>query len=968
MSVKNKLQYIIILITIIFSNQQTVGQNREWSILEAFEIPGKASGLAFDGTYIYSGIYDVNGDEVYQIDPSDGSSELLFSNPDLEDCFGLTWDGSSLWTIVHPSGSSNPAYAQQMFLNGTFGNQITLPDHYMSGIAYDDGDFWVATYYPDPGMVYKVNNQGAILSQFVPPDNQPWDICIEHDHLWLVQYWEPYMIYKMDFSGNVLENHPSESQRPAGIVFDGLYLWYTDGPLSSPSTLYKIDLGGVGTPEINVPVTEYDYGTVTVGDSAVWYAIIQNIGNADLAVNMVAIPNAAPIFSWSVFPQIIPPNEFIEVDLIYKPQEPFPLNTVVTVHSSDPVNPEVEIILIGEGVESGPTIVVPEDYHDYQDVRMNAYTRWYLEIENIGNEPLLIFDVISDDEHFYIDENFAFPYEVPVLGSAEIGIWFHPEEAINYQATISVSNNDANNDPYLVQLLGEGIDQLYPMGDILWEHLIQTSFDNSPKAISSIQDITGDGIDDVIVCSEDDYVRCFNGNSSGIADEIWGRAIYGGDVYSQQGLTISDDINNDGYQDVIVGTAWADRSIIAFSGKNGDIIWKHDTHEYGGGGWVFQVDVSYDYNDDGMPDVLAAVADDVDHTGPRRIYCLDAYTGEPEWECFTGGTNFSVIGIADATGDGKADVIAGSKSTDETEGLVYGINGETGVIFWSYVTIEQAIYAVEQLDDVNGDGIKDVIAGDFWGNYYLLDATNGDYLEGGFVGTHIINRFEKLDDVSGDGHPDILFAYSGTSGIVIDGISGGIVWQQPLADQSSNVTRIDDITGDGINDVIIGTMYVDNYCYFLDGTDGSEKYSASTGSPVDAISSIPDITGDGTMEVVAGLRNGKLICYSGGVFSGVSVEDYQLDENFIHVDCYPNPFNGLTTFDFDLVSDSKVSLEIFDINGKRIVTLLNSQLKKGPHTLSWEGKSENNVDVVPGMYIYELRINDKYVRDKLLRK
>jgi len=109
----------------------------------------------------------------------------------------------------------------------------------MSGIAYDGGDFWVGTYYPDPGTIYKVDNTGGIISQFIPPADQIWDICTHDNDLWMVDY-NANMIYKTDQSGTLLESHPCENIKPSGIVYDGTYLWYVDGPPSSPSKLYKL--------------------------------------------------------------------------------------------------------------------------------------------------------------------------------------------------------------------------------------------------------------------------------------------------------------------------------------------------------------------------------------------------------------------------------------------------------------------------------------------------------------------------------------------------------------------------------------------------------------------------------------------------------------------------------------------------------------------------------------------------------
>jgi hypothetical protein len=76
------------------------------------------------------------------------------------------------------------------------------------------------------------------------------------------------MIYKTDMIGNILESHTSENIQPSGIVYDGQYLWYVDGGATT-SKIYKVDLGGSGTPQIEVPVTNYNFGIVAIGYTAV---------------------------------------------------------------------------------------------------------------------------------------------------------------------------------------------------------------------------------------------------------------------------------------------------------------------------------------------------------------------------------------------------------------------------------------------------------------------------------------------------------------------------------------------------------------------------------------------------------------------------------------------------------------------------------------------------------------------------
>ena len=93
------------------------------------------------------------------------------------------------------------------------------------------------------------------------------------------------------------------------------------------------------------------------------------------------------------------------------------------------------------------------------------------------------------------------------------------------------------------------------------------------------------------------------------------------------------------------------------------------------------------------------------------------------------------MGAADFTGDGLPDALAGSSNNNESEGKVYGIDGSDGSVVWTYTTSGTSVWALESLDDINGDDIKDLIAGDFGGNYYLLDAVDGSMENSGSAGS-----------------------------------------------------------------------------------------------------------------------------------------------------------------------------------------------------------------------------------------
>jgi len=841
-------------------------ESRAWSIVATYSVIENASGLAYDGTYLYFGIYGANGQEVYRFDPSDGSYSFLFDGPQ-EDAFGMTYDGTYLWVTDHPGSSSTPAVAMQLDWDGSILSQFDLPTHYMSGIAYDNGDFWVAAYYPDPATIYKVDNTGSVIKSFTAPDDQPWDLCLQDGYLWMADYWGD-ALYKIDTAtGSMLESHNSESTDPAGIVWDGAFLWYCDNGQSGVDYIYKIDLSGAGTPVINVPVDEHDYGTVTIGESDSWLCTVENIGTAGLQLDSVTFTGSGDFSCTDAFPIAVDTSSQTDLTLVFEPISSGPKNDTAIIHSTDPVHPMTEVVLIGSGAYPGPDINVVDNTHDYGTVRTGAYTRWIMEIENTGDDILTINSISPDDINFIIDDRITFPFDIGVLASVEVGVWFSPELDMSYSANISIYSNDPDENPYVVTVQGMGIAQDWPMGDALWDDQITGGYDNSPKSMIPIPDVNGDGVEDVVIASEDDYVRCFNGNAHSHGDVLWEHEIYAGSVYQQSGLAIIEDVDEDEYADVVIASAWGGRLIRCVSGRTGVEIWTHDTHEYGDGGWVYSVDCSYDYNNDGTTDVLATAGDDAADTGPKRVYCLNGLSGVSIWEKFTGGPAFSAIGVEDFTGDGHPDAVAGVSNADETNGVVYGMNGVDGNIEWGFATPGSSVWGLAQIDDFTGDGIKDVAVSDFTGgNVFWLDATNGDdiYVQAGFG---LLVRLITIDDVNGDGHPDLVPGHSGSTANVLDGYAGGFVWQQPVADNCNCVSKANDVSGDGINDIFVGTLFTNNYCYFLDGTDGEILHSINYGTPVDALTSIPDVVEDNSMEMVAGGRNGVIFCYSGGINS-----------------------------------------------------------------------------------------------------
>jgi len=75
---------------------------------------------------------------------------------------------------------------------------------------------------------------------------------------------------------------------------------------------------------------------------------------------------------------------------------------------------------------------------------------------------------------------------------------------------------------------------------------------------------------------------------------------------------------------------------------------------------------------------------------------------------------------------------------------------------------------------------------------------------------------------------------------------------------------------------------------------------------------------------------------------------------------YPNPFNPLTTIGFALTGETRVRLEVFDLRGRRLATLVDRILAPGTHGFDWDARHQAS-----GAYLYRLQAGETTVTGKL---
>ncbi len=90
------------------------------------------------------------------------------------------------------------------------------------------------------------------------------------------------------------------------------------------------------------------------------------------------------------------------------------------------------------------------------------------------------------------------------------------------------------------------------------------------------------------------------------------------------------------------------------------------------------------------------------------------------------------------------------------------------------------------------------------------------------------------------------------------------------------------------------------------------------------------------------------------------VSEYALSQN------YPNPFNPSTVIKYQLPISSNAQLNIYNIKGQLVKTLINETQNSGYYNITWNGKDNDNREVASGLYVYRITAGDYVETRKML--
>ncbi|MCF2872882.1 VCBS domain-containing protein, partial [Octadecabacter sp. G9-8] len=420
------------------------------------------------------------------------------------------------------------------------------------------------------------------------------------------------------------------------------------------------------------------------------------------------------------------------------------------------------------------------------------------------------------------------------------------DEAVTLTATgvLSVTDVDTGEANFVAQSGTVGSYGSFDLGtDGSWSY----AADNTQAAIQALAE--GETLtDSFTVRSADGTEETVTVTITGVADaielaalesdtDLSGFVINGvfAGVYSGVSVSGAGDVNDDGFDDFIVGAygsipngTFSGASFVVFGKNDGIAVQLSDIRD-GSGGFVingmairdrsgFSVSGAGDVNGDGLDDFI-----------------VGAYGDDPNGE--SSGASFVVFGKSDGTAVQLSDIESG------IGGFV--ING--------VAEGDQSGFSVSGAGDVNGDGLDDLIVG-AW-----RDDPNGDLSGASFV------VFGKSDGTA----VELSDIESGIGGFVINGVSSG--------DQSGiSVSGAGDVNGDGVDDLIVGAWADDpngvssgtSFVVFgkSDGTavELSDIESGIGGFVINGVSAgdqsgisvsgAGDVNGDGLDDLIVGAR------------------------------------------------------------------------------------------------------------------
>jgi hypothetical protein len=241
------------------------------------------------------------------------------------------------------------------------------------------------------------------------------------------------------------------------------------------------------------------------------------------------------------------------------------------------------------------------------------------------------------------------------------------------------------------------------------------------------------------------------------------------------------------------------------------------------------------------------------------------------------------------------------------------------------------------ISDFDNDGDKDVL---YYATHYdnvgveymYENLGNNQFYERPYFDFSPFCSYAQIADFNNDSLPDIVFIASDNSGLYIYRNKGDfqLEFDQFISIENTSPRGLDcnDFDNNGYNDIAI-SYGIGNLNHFL-----KILFNNGEGSFLD---------------------------------EPVMVKEELTKPNNTFI-CYPNPFSNQISIETILSEKQKLQIEIFDIQGKQIKTIINKIESPGNYRFKWNGTDKNEKEVKNGLYFIKLKVSDQIIIKKVIKE